>query len=141
MQCSTMVQGFTGSTEVDLPLPCTYDFEVTGVAVPARPRDGGVPLLLLFSGTVFTRGAAGFAVEQVPWDREARYELPVARLAGPDAPALPGHGVAAAGPRRPWRARRRTGPARPGHMRNDEALADLLTPAAGEGRDDHPEPR
>ena len=37
MQCSTVVQGFTGSTDVDLSLPCTYDFEVAGVPVPARP--------------------------------------------------------------------------------------------------------
>ena len=34
------------STEVDLPLPCTYDFEVAGVQVPARParrRDPAAP--------------------------------------------------------------------------------------------------
>ena len=30
MQCNTTVQGFTGSTEVDLALPCTYDFDVIG---------------------------------------------------------------------------------------------------------------
>ena len=30
MQCNTTVQGFTGSTEVDLALPCTYDFDVVG---------------------------------------------------------------------------------------------------------------
>ena len=30
MQCHTTVQGFTGSTEVDLALPCTYDFDVIG---------------------------------------------------------------------------------------------------------------
>ena len=28
LQCSTMVQGFTDSTEADLPLPCTFDFDV-----------------------------------------------------------------------------------------------------------------
>ena len=38
MQCSTMVQGFTGVTEVDLALPCTYDFEVTGSPLPALRR-------------------------------------------------------------------------------------------------------
>ncbi|MCW2577825.1 MAG: hypothetical protein JWR66_3855, partial [Modestobacter sp.] len=41
-------------------------------------RNGEVPLLFLFSGTVFTRGAAGFSVAQVPWDQEASYRLPVA---------------------------------------------------------------
>ena len=32
----------------------------------------------MFSGTVFTKGANGFGVQQVPWDCEAPYELPVA---------------------------------------------------------------
>ncbi len=41
-------------------------------------RDGEIPLLFLFSGTVFTRGATGFSVAQVPWDPEARYRMPVA---------------------------------------------------------------
>lgn len=37
-----------------------------------------VPLVFLFSGTVFTRGVAGFGVERIPWDRESTYDLPVA---------------------------------------------------------------
>ena len=32
----------------------------------------------MFSGTVFTKGQTGFGVEQVPWDLEASYRLPVA---------------------------------------------------------------
>ena len=65
MQCTTMVQGFTDRTEVDLPLPCTYDFEVTGSRYLHALSSGQVPLALLFSGTVFTRGTKGFGVEQV----------------------------------------------------------------------------
>ena len=77
MQSSAMVQGFTEITEVDLPLPCTYDFEVTGSRYLHAVTEGTVPLALLFSGTVFTKGANGFGVEQVPWDCEASYLLPV----------------------------------------------------------------
>ncbi len=77
MQCSAMVQGFTGSTEVDLALPCTYDFEVTGSRYLHAVGDGTIPLALLFSGTVFTRGAHGFGVQQVPWDCEAAFPMPV----------------------------------------------------------------
>ena len=77
MQSSAMVQGFTEITEVDLPLPCTYDFEVTGSRYLHAVTDGTVPLALLFSGTVFTKGANGFGVEQVPWDCEASHSLPV----------------------------------------------------------------
>ncbi len=77
MQAETMVQGFTAVTEVDLALPCTYDFEVTGSKYLHALREGTVPLRLLFTGTVFTRGSTGFGVEQVPWDREATHDLPV----------------------------------------------------------------
>jgi hypothetical protein len=77
MQASTLVQGFTGSTEVDLPLSCTYDFEVTASKYLHALRDGAVPIVLLFTGTVFTKGTAGFGVEQIPWDKEVRYEMPV----------------------------------------------------------------
>jgi hypothetical protein len=77
MQCGAMVQGFTGSTEVDLALPCTYDFEVTGSGYLHAVGDGTIPLALLFSGTVFTRGAHGFGVQQVPWDCEAAFQMPV----------------------------------------------------------------
>ncbi|MGZ4468074.1 MAG: DUF6084 family protein [Nocardioidaceae bacterium] len=78
MQCATTVRGFTGSIETDLALPCTYDFEVAGSRYLHGIGDGTVPLTLMFAGTVFTRGEHGFAVEQVPWDCEARYDLPVA---------------------------------------------------------------
>jgi uncharacterized protein DUF6084 len=77
MQCSAMVQGFTGITEVDLAMPCTYDFEVTWSKYLHALRNDTIPVVFLFSGTVFTRGATGFGVEQVPWDCESRYEIPV----------------------------------------------------------------
>ena len=78
MQSSAMVQGFTNVTEVDLALPCTYDFDVTASKYLHALRDGSMSVILLFSGTVFTRGQHGFGVEQVPWDREARYDMPIA---------------------------------------------------------------
>jgi hypothetical protein len=40
-------------------------------------EDGEVPLLFLFSGTLFTKGPSGIAIEQVPWHHEARYRIPV----------------------------------------------------------------
>ncbi|TQM33284.1 DUF6084 family protein [Nocardia bhagyanarayanae] len=77
MHCATTIPGFTGGAEVDLPLPCTYDFEVAGSKYLHALREGTVPLLFLFSGTVFIRGAGGFAVQQVPWDREDKFDMPV----------------------------------------------------------------
>jgi len=74
---STMLPGFTGSIEIDLPVACTYDFEVTGTKYFHALDDGEIPLLLLFNGTVFTRGQTGFSVEPVPWEKEAPFRLPV----------------------------------------------------------------
>jgi hypothetical protein len=71
-----MVPGFEGTTELELPLPCTYDFEVAAAKYLHALGDGEVPLLLLFSGTVFTKGPGGFAVGQVPWHKEATYRMP-----------------------------------------------------------------
>jgi hypothetical protein len=75
---TAMVPGFTGSTDVDLPVACTYDVEVSGSKYLQALRSGDVPLVLLFSGTCFTRGETGFAVEQLSWSLEARCLLPVA---------------------------------------------------------------
>ncbi|MFF5210883.1 DUF6084 family protein [Streptosporangium sp. NPDC000396] len=75
---SIMVPAFEGSTEVDLPVPCSYDLEVAAGKYFAALDDGEIPLLMLFSGTVFARTEGGFAVGQVPWHCEARHRLPVA---------------------------------------------------------------
>ncbi|MQA85707.1 MAG: hypothetical protein GEV03_14055 [Streptosporangiales bacterium] len=74
----TMVPAFRGSTEIDLPVPCTYDLEVASAQYFHALDDGEIPLLMLFSGTVFARGEdGGLAVEQVPWHKECTYRLPV----------------------------------------------------------------
>lgn len=75
--CAAMVPGFTGATEAGLRLECSYDFEVTAAKYLHALRDGVVPLQFLFSGTVFTAGQRGFSVQQVPWDCEDRYDMPV----------------------------------------------------------------
>jgi hypothetical protein len=74
---ATVLQGFSGCTDVDLPVTCTYDFDVAAAKYLHALRDGEVPLILLFSGTVFTRGVSGFAAEQIGWHCEATYRLPV----------------------------------------------------------------
>lgn len=72
------VTPFQGSTVVDLPVPCTFDFNVAAAKYFAGLDDGEVPLNLMFSGTVFYEADEGaLQVEQIPWDREAKYRLPV----------------------------------------------------------------
>ena len=73
---ATMVPGFTGSIEIDLPLPLTYDLEIGSTRYFAVPT-GEIPLLLLFSGTVFAVTDGRLAVQQVPWSKEAPYRMPL----------------------------------------------------------------
>jgi hypothetical protein len=74
---SIMVPGFTGSTELDLPVMLSYDMEIGATRYFAGLEDGEVPLLLLFSGTVFATTEGRLQVQQVPWSKEAAYRLPV----------------------------------------------------------------
>ena len=75
---SVSVPGFTGAVDVEMPVPCTYDQEVASSRYFDGLLDGEIPLLLLFSGTVFAKGSSGLTVDQVPWHKEAEYRLPVA---------------------------------------------------------------
>ena len=74
---ATMVPGFSGAIEVDLPIPFTYDLEVGSARYFDSLEAGEIPLLLLFSGTVFTLTDGRMQVQQVPWSKEAAYRLPV----------------------------------------------------------------
>ena len=74
---ATTVTAFTGETTVDLAVECTYDFEVSGTKYLHSLDGGDIPLVLLFNGTAFGKGEAGFSVEPVAWHEEATYRLPV----------------------------------------------------------------
>lgn len=74
---STTVASFTGSIEVDVPVPCTYDMEVAAGRYFHALKDGEIPFILLFSGMIFGDGDKTLWIEQVPWHAEARYRMPV----------------------------------------------------------------
>ncbi len=74
---TAMVPSFSDVTEIDLPVPCTYDLEVASARYLQGLDDGTIPLLMLFSGTVFIATETGFSVELVPWSAEASYRMPV----------------------------------------------------------------
>ncbi|MEU6014861.1 DUF6084 family protein [Streptomyces sp. NPDC047515] len=75
-QVPVMVPAFTGETETDVVVPCTYDLDIAATRYLNALTEGEVPLLMLFSGTAFT-GSGGFRVEPVPWDLEAPFRMPV----------------------------------------------------------------
>lgn len=74
---STMVPGFTGATTHDLPLLFPYDLEVAATKYFSALTDGVIPLLLLYSGTVFRLRDDRLSVRQLPWSKESSYPLPV----------------------------------------------------------------
>jgi hypothetical protein len=76
---SSVVTQFSGNTIVDLPVPCTYDFEVVSTKYFDALEEGDIPLTFLFSGTIFYEGETGnLQVGQIPWSKEASFRLPVA---------------------------------------------------------------
>lgn len=75
---AVQVPPFTGRTVVELPLACTYDFEVAAAKYLHALEDGDVPLEFLFSGTIFYAGEGGLLrVGRISWEKEAGYRLPV----------------------------------------------------------------
>lgn len=76
---TTVVPGFSGSTTIELAIPCTYDFEVVSTKYFDALEDGYIPLNFLFSGTIFYKGETGnLQIAQISWSKEANYRLPVA---------------------------------------------------------------
>lgn len=72
------VSPFSGSTVVDMPVPCTYDLEVVASKYFYALEDGEVPLEFLFSGTVFYEGEDGrLQIARISWEKEAEFRLPV----------------------------------------------------------------
>jgi hypothetical protein len=73
------VPPFSGSVLVDMPVSCTYDFEVVGTKYFSALGDGEIPLTFLFSGTIFYEGEEeNLQVAQISWSKEAFYRFPVA---------------------------------------------------------------
>lgn len=70
---------FTGACTLNLPVPCSYDFNVAATKYFHGLEEGEIPLMLQFSGTVFYREADGaLQAAPIPWHKEAAYRLPVA---------------------------------------------------------------
>ena len=73
-----VVPAFTGSTVVDLDVPCSYDLEVAASRYLDALTDGVVPLEFLFSGSVFYTEGGALQTTRLSWESEASYALPVA---------------------------------------------------------------
>jgi hypothetical protein len=75
---SVVAPAFKDVSVVDVPVPCTFDFNVAATKYFHGLGEGDVPLSFLFSGTVFYEDVRGaMQVIPIPWDKEARFRLPV----------------------------------------------------------------
>jgi hypothetical protein len=75
---SVIVTPFTGETVVDLPVTCSFDFNVAATKYFAGLEEGEVPLCFMFSGSVFYESEDGLLqVSQIPWDSDVRFRLPI----------------------------------------------------------------
>jgi hypothetical protein len=75
----TIVSAFTGSTQVELAVPCSFDFNVAATKYFAAMEGGEIPLCFLFSGTVFYQTEDdGLQVAPIAMDKHADFRLPVA---------------------------------------------------------------
>jgi hypothetical protein len=75
---SSIIPQFTGSTTVDLQVPCTFDFSVATTKYFNSLAEGEIPVCLMFSGSVFYAGSTGaLCVAPISWDKETRFRLPV----------------------------------------------------------------
>jgi hypothetical protein len=73
---SVVVPGFEGETLADLPVPCTFDFNVAATKYFAGLTSGEIPLRLMFSGTVFYAGEDGaLQVAPISWEQETTFKL------------------------------------------------------------------
>jgi hypothetical protein len=75
---SVVVPPFNGSTTVDLPVPCSQDFNLAASKYFYAMEKHDVPLCLLFSGTIFYEDDdQTLQIAQIPWEKEANFRLPV----------------------------------------------------------------
>jgi Family of unknown function (DUF6084) len=75
---SAQIPSFDTTCTVNLPVPCSYDFNIAATKYFHGLADGEVPLSLLFSGSIFYSDSDGrLQIDQVPWTKETSFRLPV----------------------------------------------------------------
>ena len=74
---STTVSSFSGSTMARLAVPCTFDLNVSAAKYFYALEEGDIPLLFLFSGTVFYLAQDGrLQAERISHEKECAWRMP-----------------------------------------------------------------
>jgi hypothetical protein len=75
---SVNIPPFQSETIIDVPVPCTFDFNVGATKYFYGLDDGQVPICVMFSGTVFySEGDGLMQVAPISWDKESHFSLPI----------------------------------------------------------------
>ena len=75
---SIVVPSFDSSTVIDLPIPCTFDFNVAATKYFAGIDAGEIPVSFFFNGTIFyEREDNALQVAQISWEKEASHRMPI----------------------------------------------------------------
>jgi Family of unknown function (DUF6084) len=74
----TTIGGFTDQAEATLSIPCSYDLSFAATKYFHALEEGEIPLLFLFSGSIFYADAVEhFQVQPISWNKESLFRLPV----------------------------------------------------------------
>jgi hypothetical protein len=74
---NTTVGPFAGTAMAELPVPCTFDLNVSATKYLSGLDGGEVPLLFLFSGTVFYTGLDGrLQAQRISHEKECAWRMP-----------------------------------------------------------------
>jgi len=75
---TVVIPSFRDTTVSDLPIQCTFDFNVAVTKYFEGLTDGEIPVHLMFSGSIFYADADEvLQVAPISWAQEARFFLPV----------------------------------------------------------------
>ena len=75
---SAVLPAFQNDLTVDLPVPCTFDFNIAATKYFEGLESGDVPLCFYFNGTIFYASESGaLQVVQISWEKEAAYRMPI----------------------------------------------------------------
>ena len=74
------VPAFSRKTQAKLHIPVGFDLNVASAKYFYGLEDGEIPLIFLFSGTVFYRDVSGsLLMQRISWEKESQYKMPIER--------------------------------------------------------------
>lgn len=76
-QTNTTVCNFRERTSAVLQVPCTFDLNISATKYIYALNGGELPLLFLFSGSVFYQSDGELQVQPISWDSECVYAMPI----------------------------------------------------------------